>query len=109
MFETDADRERFHQEWLTRERLTERPILVHITDTRSGETRIDKNTGLWNEDGEFQDFIWSEGNYACDCNRGLFFANAVGDEEDDDHACGADRYKVRICDELGTELYRDDV
>lgn len=25
------------------------------------------------EDLEFSDFMWSEGNYSCDCNRHLFF------------------------------------
>lgn len=51
-------------------------------------------------------FIWSDGNYACDCNRGRFFAESVG-EEDPDECCGDIRYSVRIFDADGKEVYQD--
>ena len=44
----------------------------------------------WRDGSEF---IWIDGNFACDCNRGLFFANAAG-EHDPDCDCGHERYRV---------------
>jgi len=39
-------------------------------------------------------FMWSAGNYACDCNRHLFFQRALGEMPDDDVVCSHDRYEV---------------
>jgi len=42
-------------------------------------------------------WIWEEGNYACDCNRRLFFGYAIGEDYDDiDHPCGDSLFSVRI-------------
>jgi hypothetical protein len=51
---------------------------------------------------------WSDGNYACDCNRGLFFARAVG-EEDPDVECGEVVYKIDCIKdaETGEVLYTE--
>lgn|SRR5687768_1587123 len=59
------------------------------------------------------DFIWSEGNYACDCNRHLFFERAGGNEpySDPDYPnpddCTDGGYSVRITDNAGSVLYQD--
>jgi len=83
--------------------LVERPITVKIRDNSTGEIVNHADTGSF-EDGEFQDFLWSEGNYACDCNRSLFFARAKGVEDDPDRECGEEQYGIRIiCD--GTIVY----
>lgn len=83
---------------------------IHLTDTTTGEERV------WTQDDDwYGDFIWSDGNYACDCNRHLFFQWAAGINTDvlDDSAplvempCGHERYRVRITDEAGTLLYED--
>lgn len=42
------------------------------------------------------DYIWSDGNYSCDCNRRLFFARAAGHDEDCDKDCSDGRYSVRV-------------
>jgi len=42
------------------------------------------------------DYIWSDGNYGCDCNRRLFFARAAGEEEDWDSGCSEGLYSVRV-------------
>lgn len=52
-------------------------------------------------------YIWSEGNFACDCNRALFFANAGG-ELGPDVSCGTGRYSARVLAEDGSILYQDD-
>lgn len=74
---------------------------VHITERATGETRAH------HADYEFDAFIWSEGNYACDCNRALFFARAKG-QRDPDIPCSTGRFVLRIVDDVtGRELYRD--
>lgn len=63
----------------------------------------------------YSDFIWSEGNYACDCNRHLFFERAGGYDPYSDLNYGMDggnctdgNYSVRIKDDAGKLLYQDD-
>jgi hypothetical protein len=36
------------------------------------------------------DYMWTEGNYSCDCNRRLFMARALGEPEPEDpnNPCG---------------------
>lgn len=54
------------------------------------------------------DFIWCEGNFACDCNREIFFCDAIG-EEAENETCGSEAYSVRIfADDDHRELYADD-
>ena len=60
-------------------------------------------------------FLWQDGNFACDCNRCIFWEETMGVEEpdvdcDDDGgpACGDDKYRVRIVANDGTVLYQDD-
>lgn len=74
---------------------------VMIRDNSTGETRTCPMPELeWHESSMFW---WTEGNFACDCNRGLEFARAGGmteaeidalDEEADGRAfpCGDSRY-----------------
>ena len=55
------------------------------------------------------DFIWEGGNYACDCNRTLFFERAGGNEPAwDAYGCGDSAYSVRITDDAGSVLYQDE-
>lgn len=47
------------------------------------------------------DYIWTEGNYACDCNRRLFFELARGRARPDDYPRGDTAYEL-------VEIRRDD-
>lgn len=38
-------------------------------------------------------YMWTEGNYSCDCNRALFFARAA-DEDDLDVPCGEKMFSL---------------
>lgn len=84
-------------------------VTVSIQKVQTGEVReyVDEYA-RFRENGSYDDFMWSEGNYGCDCNRALFFALAAG-EEDPDHPCGHDQYWVSIREE-GSEkvLYVED-
>lgn len=79
---------------------------VYITCVATGETRTMKNYGgiTWDLDYPGADFIWSEGNFACDCNRALFFEEAIGND-DPDRECGSEAYTVRIVAPNGDVLY----
>lgn len=82
-----------------------------IKDTLTGEVR-EQNGESPLRQGEDQPctFIWEEGNYACDCNRGLFFLRAIGDDDEDDTRtpCGDGRYLVNLVNPAtGRVFYRE--
>ena len=48
-------------------------------------------------DDEGDTFIWTDGNYSCDCNRFLFFEWAKGNKPEwNDGECGKSGYSVNI-------------
>jgi len=51
------------------------PIRVYLRDTVTGFMRTHDDTAYLDDDGQFADFLWSEGNYSCDCNRSLFITD----------------------------------
>jgi hypothetical protein len=72
---------------------------VLITDTATGRTLRSEHSGAWTDATRFG---WTEGNFACDCNRGGEFLRADGvdtDEMDDEEdearlPCGHSRYSA---------------
>lgn len=87
----------------------ERPIIQRIRLNATGEVRESQETGYFDGFG-FQDFIWDEGNFACDCNRHLFFERAGGVEPefDPDEECSDFKYAVQILDAETREVLYDD-
>lgn len=79
---------------------------VLLRDNQTGEERWWKEDDLLWE--EHSDYLWTEGNYACDCNRQLFFERAGGHVPDDGYPCGMERYTA-VCAELpdGTQVPLD--
>lgn len=77
------------------------PCVVEIRRNEDGTIRADRSFRYHGP------FVWADGNYACDCNRALFFAHAAG-EEDPDRACGDDAFSVRVLGLDGKVLYQDD-
>jgi len=67
---------------------------MKITDQQTGESVI------W-EDKEYHynDYMWEDGNYSCDCNRELFFKRVKGeDPELEETQCnvGPNRYLAEL-------------
>lgn len=63
---------------------------VSIRNNLTGEVRIHHEDHEW---GEASAFIWTEGNFSCDCNRYLFFERAAGETPDvGSGSCGDDQY-----------------
>lgn len=85
---------------------------VRITDAATGETRIAREFDDWDEVNFAPHYLWSDGNYGCDCNRYLFFERAGGKDPDVggfDCNNGPNRYTVVITDSVNHhELYRDE-
>ena len=56
------------------------PITVYLRDSRNGFTRAYKTStyeSMFYDDGTWNSFQWTEGNYECDCNRSLFLYDEV--------------------------------
>lgn len=69
---------------------------VEIIDTATGERRVAKIPYEWgSDDGDAH--WWTEGNFGCDCNRGMVFDKAGG-QEPGEHPCwsasGKNRFRV---------------
>lgn len=70
-----------------------------IIDIVSGERRT-REFPMYAASEEGLEFMWSEGNFSCDCNRALFFVRAVGGTEDEARAlanavgCAGHRFRV---------------
>lgn len=65
--------------------------LIYLRHNPSGVIRT-VVYDMHDSDEESLEFIWTEGNYACDCNRALFFARACGDADPSDRPCGETVY-----------------
>ena len=63
------------------------PYEVRIRKNDSGEVRSYIDDGEWDETGHY---IWTEGNWQCDCNREHFFWIA-GDDDDEPEPKGPGR------------------
>ena len=64
---------------------------VFIRNNKTREIREYKDDWEWDDGLEY---LWSEGNYGCDCNRALFFARAIGEVEPQDIPCGESLYDI---------------
>jgi hypothetical protein len=65
---------------------------VAIRNNETGEVRIHNDTLNW--DDEACEYMWTDGNYGCDCNRHLFFERSAGREPDEDRPCGDSKYSA---------------
>jgi len=63
--------------------------IARLFDPATGK-RVEVRETFKDYDYDAADFMWTEGNYACDCNRRLFMARALGAEEpkDPNNPCG---------------------
>jgi hypothetical protein len=85
------------------------PVKVTLEDTQTKERTLFYTDGYEDEEtGEFSEFIWSEGNFSCDCNRARFFHEALNRLRPRSYECGQTRYRVVcITNAQGTVLYEE--
>ncbi len=80
---------------------------VAVRNNETKEVRMYSHDDDWEE---HSDYIWAEGNYSCDCNRAIFFAEV--NNEDTEHAvdlpCGDEKYSCLYAQlEDGTKITLD--
>jgi len=82
---------------------------VHIKNNKTEEVR---KFVVENEDWyDGFEYMWTDGNYSCDCNRALYFARAEPSKSNDllDIECGETVYSVPFVElEDGTRVNIDD-
>jgi len=83
------------------------PYKVAIRKNATGEIRIYTSTIDWHESAHF---LWTDGNYACDCNRELFFARAGGEDPTlEEVQCGDTKFAALYAEmEDGTRIKLDE-
>jgi len=67
-------------------------IVVYLRDIITKVKREYKTTGYF-PDGVFNDYIWSDGNYECDCNRSLFLYDH---DESKEYPCNIQESQIII-------------
>lgn len=86
-------------------------IVARIRHNSTGEVREYKNdTLLLPDEHEPSDYPWADGNYACDCNRALFFGYAIGLSYEDipDRACTDTEFAVQLVNPADGRVYYDE-
>ena len=79
---------------------------VIIRKNSTGEVRRCEEPPDWDESEDYQ---WVEGNYSCDCNRGLYFKWAAGEDTSvSDRKCGNTEYSCWVKLPDGTVISLDD-
>lgn len=74
---------------------------VEITDTSTG-------IAATYQDEDYDEYMWTDGNYGCDCNRFLFHSRALGKDPNwDEGECGSERFKIRVMDGAGVVIYAE--
>jgi hypothetical protein len=88
-------------------------ITALIRENATGEVREYKDTLDVTDDGVPNSYIWEDGNWACDCNRSMFFDDVGDVREDDGHQrptspCGSTAFSVNLRrDDTGEIFYRE--
>lgn len=82
--------------------------IAEIRDNETGEVREYETNEIIDIDSKYPSvFNWEENNYACDCNRRLFFKRVKNEEteEDWDIACSDGKYSVNLKNKKNGEVY----
>ena len=82
-------------------------IDVHIVRVSDAVERIYATEGILEYGDTLATFIWEDGNFACDCNRYLFFQRA-GEEPEGDYSCSDGQYKVWITNPADGRILYDE-
>ena len=80
-------------------------IVEHIRNNQTGEIRKLESMGILDDDDTCSTFIWEEGNFSCDCNRELFFAEAIDVEPPDNISCGDGKFSVNLENPVTRDIF----
>jgi len=80
-------------------------IILYIKDNITGKVVKRHTETIWQPELQDMLFIWTEGNFSCDCNRRIFYE---GYSEDSHYQCGMSEYSINIMNpENGQWIYRE--
>lgn len=81
---------------------------ITIRHNATGEVRRYRDDHFDPNPESASEFLWTEGNYACDCNRAILFARAGSEDDDPERTCGHKMFHVieAVCDD-GTVVELD--
>lgn len=83
-------------------------IIEAIRCNATGETRERESCIFWwHRDKGPHLYNWEDGNFSCDCNRAMFFADAAG-EPDPDVPCSDGLFSVRLRNAKTGEVFYDE-
>ena len=87
------------------------PCTIFLRNNQTGEVREIQEQGSWDEDGSPTEYMWTDGNYGCDCNRLLFWLRAKNEDEPDfeDLECGEGGFSIVSVVENGISVYSETV
>ena len=77
-----------------------RELIFRLRKNDTGEERDYRDTYPDDYLDEGIEYLWNEGNYACDCNRELFWCRLEG-KDDPNSPCSDDRFDVVSVTENG--------
>lgn len=83
-------------------------VTARIRFNETGEVRdYTSSEVLPNGDAMPDAWMWTDGNYGCDCNRALFFGYAAGLKYDDmpDRECTEGEYSVQLVNPVDGVVY----
>ena len=84
-------------------------VIAEIRENSTGEVREYRTKDILRDfESEPSEFTWSDGNYACDCNRALFFARANNEPEDWETSCSDGKFSVRLRNAKTGRVYYDE-
>ncbi len=84
-------------------------VVARIRNNRTGEVREMKDWLFLDEGGDTPNtYTWVDGNYGCDCNRGIFFRRAGGEEGEWEVECSEGKFSVNLVNpETGGVFHRE--
>lgn len=86
-------------------------VTVRIRDNASGVIRVcDESLGFNVEgfEGKPFDYCWIDGNFACDCNRSLFFLRVAGESDEGEAPCGDTAFSIQLINPKDGRVFYDE-
>lgn len=82
--------------------------VARIRNNATGEVReYPTQVPIYQGEVEPSDYMWSDGNYQCDCNRSLFFLG-IRPGEEGEAKCGDDAYSVQLVNPVSGRVFYDE-
>jgi hypothetical protein len=80
--------------------------IVRIRNNATGEIREWRMNQVMIDGDDYPNtFIWKDGDFSCDCNRSVFFAQSIDGDDKYTDECGNGAYAVQLLNAVDREVY----